>query len=112
MHMQICMRDKLKTFAKILLVIVCCSMSCGCYIFERRNGEFFDSTKAIWSDGLFSDSWIPPTLGDFICLFGFAAFNVGGFLTFQAGLAVKGVEMCVVAPAYDVYGYHTTATNT
>ena len=77
-------------------------MSCGCYIFERRNGEFFDSTKAIWSDGLFSDSWIPPTLGDFICLWGFAAFNVGGFLTFPAGLAVKGVEMCVVAPAYDV----------
>ena len=86
--------DKLKTFAKTLLVIVCCSMSGGCYMFETRRGEFFNSTRALCNlDNNYRYWPFLPTLGSYLCV---------SLVTWPVGFVINETEMCVVAPAYDI----------
>ena len=73
----------------------------GCfYLAAKRDGTFFPSTRDLWD---VKDNYLlPPTVGEWVFLFGHAVPYVGPVIFWPPGLAVHMAEGCVIAPAYDI----------
>ena len=73
----------------------------GCfYLFAERNGELFPSTRDILNAR--QNYFILPTAGGVIFTAGILIPYVGPVVLCPPGIALHLVELCVVAPAYDI----------
>ena len=73
----------------------------GCvYLFAERNGELFPSTRDILNAR--QNYFILPTAGGIMFTAGLMIPYVGPVVLCPPGAALHMVELCVVAPAYDI----------
>ena len=87
--------------ARTILVLALGLSVSGCiYLAADRDGSFFPSTRDILNAK--GTHLLPPTLGAWILVFGYATPYIGKVVFYPPGFAIHYTEAYVVAPAYDI----------